>query len=215
MSSLSHLAGAVLALLMAVPLLRRAIKTRRELATGIFVAGVVCMFVMSGMYHLLPTGPGRAFFQRMDHAAIFFLIAATFTPVLSEHFDGVLRVVLLAAIWTCGVAGIILKVVFFESASETVGLILYLAMGWSGLAVGLMALRRAGVRRLVPMAAGGLLYTLGALLDFFRWPVLWNGVVGGHELFHACVMAAVATHWWYVNHNAGSPALSPAGPARA
>ena len=209
-SGFAHLASAVLAAVVTVPLMKRALASGRGVASATFALGVVTLFVLSGTYHLLGDGPARAFFRRLDHAAIFFLIAATFTPVLAEHFSGVMRNLMLVAIWGFGLAGIILKTVFFDVASYEVGLVLYLGMGWSGLAVGLLALRRSGVLRMVPMAVGGLVYTLGAVLDFLNWPILMDGYVGPHELFHLCVSAAAACHWFYVHESAGRPALAAA-----
>ncbi len=199
-SSLSHLVGAGVFAVLTVGLLRRGRgHTGRVTALAVFAFASVFLMSMSGVFHQLPPGsPGRAVLQRLDHAAIFVLIAATFTPGHVILFRGLLRWVPLLLIWSAAATGITLKTVFFDDMSEPLGLALYLGMGWLGLFSGLLIWWVHGWRLLSPVVAGALAYTVGAVLEFNRWPVLIPGVVAAHELFHLAVLAGVGFHWWFV-----------------
>jgi hemolysin III len=135
---------------------------------------------------------------QIDRAAIFTLIAGSFTPAHVILFRGPWRRAPLAVVWLIAAAGVTVKPVFFGGTPDWVGSVLYLVMGWLG-AVGCAALwRRHGWRFVRPMALGGLAYTAGAVVDLAGHPVAVAGVVGSHELFHLFVLLGVALHWRFV-----------------
>ncbi len=199
-SSLSHLFGAGVFAVLGVLLVHRGRgHGGRMAALGVFAFASVFLMSMSGVYHLLdPGGGGRAVLQRLDHSAIFLLIAATFTPVHAILFRGLLRGVPLFLIWLAGVFGITLKTIFFTDVPEFLGLVLYLGMGWLGLFSGSLVLWYHGWALVRPCLWGAFAYTAGAILEFLRWPVFVPGVVGAHELFHLAVLAGVGFHWYFV-----------------
>lgn len=210
-SSLTHLIGAGLFLILGVVLVRRGWgEPARVAALGVFAFGAVFLMSMSSVYHLLPSGKGRDVLQRLDHCAIFVLIASTFTPAHTILFHGVLRWVPLVLIWTAALSGITLKTIFFNDVPESLGLGLYLGMGWLGLFSGLLIVWRYSWRMTLPLLGGALAYTVGAVLEFARWPVLIPGVVGGHELFHLAVLAGVGFHWYFIWTIADYPLAGPA-----
>jgi len=198
-SSISHLIATVVFAVAAVPLLRSARGHRwRMVALTTYAGSVVLLFSMSGVFHLLPHGSGgRAVLQRLDHASIFVLIAGTFTAVHGILFRGWLRWGVITFIWVVTATAIPLKTVFFEEMPEWFGLTLYLALPWIGLVAGLLLWLRRGVRYIAPFFLGGIAYTLGAVLEFSRWPNPWPGVIHAHELFHLFVIAGAAFHWWF------------------
>ncbi len=204
-SSITHLAGAAVFACLSVFLLRRGRGHDGRLAVlGIFAFSCVLLLTLSGVYHLFsPGGSGRFVFQRLDHAAIFILIAGTFTAVHGILFRGVLRWGVIAAIWAGAAAGVVLKTAFFDDVSEWFGLSLYLLFGWSGIISGLVLWSRFGWSFVRPLVWGGLAYTSGALLEFLREPLLIPGVVGSHEIFHAAVLAGVGCHWKFIHQFAG------------
>jgi channel protein (hemolysin III family) len=210
-SSLSHLLGAGVCLLLAIPLLKRGQGDQGRVAS-LYVFAFSCVFLlsMSGVFHLLaPGGAGRAVLRRLDHGAIFILIAGTFTPVHTILFRGWLRWLPIFLIWSAAVTGVTLKSVFFSDVSESLGLTLYLGMGWLGLGSGLLIWWRYGWPLIRPLLWGALAYTAGALLEFGRWPTLIPGVVSAHELFHFAVLAGIGFHWKFVWDVAGYPMADP------
>jgi channel protein (hemolysin III family) len=197
----THLLGAGVFAVLAIFLLRRGWGSwGRVFVLGVFTFGCVFLLSMSGVFHLLSRGSaGRAVLQRLDHAAIFFLIAATFTPVHGILFRGLLRWAPLFLIWSATITGITLKTIFFRDLSEELGLVLYLGLGWLGLFSGGLLWYWYGLRFIQPVIRGALAYTVGAVLEFLRWPVLIPGVVGPHELFHLAVLAGIGFFWQFIH----------------
>ncbi len=199
-SSLSHLLGAGIFFVFSLFLLRRGRgHWGRLFSLWVFTFAGVFLLSMSGVYHLLQPGSGgRAVLQRLDHSAIFVLIAGTFTPVHAILFRGWLRWLPLLLIWLAAATGITLKVIFFDDVSEWFGLALYLGLGWIGIASGVLLYLRFGWPFVRPLVLGALAYTLGAILEFQRWPIVIPGVVHAHELFHLAVLAGLFLHWRFI-----------------
>jgi channel protein (hemolysin III family) len=210
-SSLSHLLGAGVFAVLAVILLRRGRgDLLRIVGLAIFSFGAVFLLSISGVYHLLgPSGTPRLILQRLDHAAIFGLIACSFTPLHLVLFRGWGRWGVLALIWGIAITGITLKSVYFESIPPRVGTALYLGMGWIGLGSWLALLRRYGFAFVRPVMWSGFAYTVGAVMDTLKWPTLATGVVRAHEVFHVAVLIGLAFHWAFVYHVADRPATGP------
>ena len=199
-SSLTHLAGALVFSALGMFLLRRGRGDRgRMLALSLFAFSCVLLLGLSGVYHLLSPGTaGREVLKRLDHAAIFVLIAGSFTPVHAILFQGTWRWGMLAGIWGAAIAGLILKTVFFATMPEWLGLAMYLGLGWLGVISALALARRYGWRSIQPILWGALAYSAGALAEFLRWPVLLAGIVGPHEIFHLAVLAGISCHWAFI-----------------
>lgn len=198
-ASLLHLGSAAVCIAALPELIARCSgRWQRVAVYRLFGLGAIFMFLASGVYHALFPGNARAVCMRVDHASIFVLIAATFTPVLMDHYAGWTRRSLLAATWAAAGSGIVVKLVFFNDIPSWLGLVWYLVLGWAGLVGGGLLARRVGVVPLLPLLWGGLAYSVGAVLDQVAWPVLWDGVFGPHEIFHVAVMAGVAFHWAFL-----------------
>ena len=206
-SSITHLLGAVLFLILGIVLVRRQRGGMGQaLAVSVFVFGVVFLLAMSGVFHLLTPGTtGRAVLQRLDHAGIFFLIAATFTPLQSIHFRGALRWGMLGFIWSAAIVGIVLKSIFFNDIPEWVSLSLYLILGWTGAFSTYFLYRHFGLEQIKLILTGAAAYSIGAVLEFFRFPILIHAVIGPHELFHVLVLSGISAHWVYIANIATAP----------
>lgn len=200
-SSLSHLiAAGVFAIIGGYRLYRERTSRSRFFSLSIFVFSCVLLLTVSGVFHLLkPGGLGREVFQRMDHAAIFIFIAATFTPIHGLLFDGWRRWGILLMIWGFAVVCLTLKIIFFQEMAEWLGLTLYLGMGWMGAISAVLLYQRYGTRFHKSLIYGAIAYTAGALLDFFHFPGVVPGVIGSHELFHISVLLGMGFHWFMVN----------------
>ncbi len=212
-SSLTHLTAAVVFLILGIVLLRRGRGDRaRVISLCVFAFSCVLLLSLSGVYHLLePDTPGREVLKRLDHAAIFVLIAGSFTPVHVILFRGGWRWGMLAGIWGAALAGLVVKTVFFSTMPEWVGLAMYLGLGWMGVISALQLARRYGLRFILPLLWGALAYTAGALIEFLRWPVLLAGIVGPHEIFHLAVLAGISCHWAFILGIAAGQPVSAAG----
>ncbi len=199
-SSLSHLLPAGLFFFLGVFLLFRERGNRmRMLSLAVFVLASVFMLAMSGVFHLLePGGNSRAVLQRLDHAAIFVLIAGTFTPIHIILFRGWRRWGVLSLLWLLASSGLTMKSIFFTDMDEALGLLLYLGLGWLGAVTAVLMYQRYRTRFLPLLLSGAAAYTLGALVDFFRLLDPLPGVIGPHELFHLFVLAALGFHWLLV-----------------
>ena len=199
-ASLSHLLGAVLFLALGYFLVRRgAGNVARVISLAVFVFGAVLLLSISGTYHLLdPNGAARQVMRVLDHAAIFILIACTFTPIHVILFRGIGRWGALMLIWGFAVVAIACKSIYFSTMPEWLGLSLYLGMGWIGLVSGTALYRQYGFAFVAPVLWGGLAYSIGAVLDHLKWPEPIPGAVRSHEVFHIAVLIGLAFHWSFI-----------------
>jgi hemolysin III len=129
--------------------------------------------------------------RRADHAMIFLLIAGTYTPVALLVLEGSTATTILIAVWAGALAGIVFKLVWIH-APKWLGASAYVALGWVAFAAFPQLIEHAGVTATAVLAAGGLLYTVGAVVYALRRPDPIPAVFGYHEVFHALVIAAAA-----------------------
>ena len=204
-SAVTHLLGAVGFVVLGSVLLRRGRGDPARLAfLGVYAFACVFLLSMSGVYHMMAAGgTARAVMQRLDHAAIFVLIAGTFTPVHGLLFRGPSRWVPLVLIWAAAAAGVLLKTAFPDAVAESVGLALYLGVSWVGALSGVLLWRRHGFAFVRPLVYGGVAYSVGAVMEFLRWPTVIPGAVHAHEVFHLAVLAGAVFHYAFVSQFAG------------
>jgi hemolysin III len=166
---------------------------RARLALGIYAVTVVGLFGVSALYHRTSwrSSRARAWMRRADHTMIFLLIAGTYTPFAMLVLHGTVATVILITIWSGAAAGIVLKLVWIR-APKWLAAVLYVALGWVAIASFPQLLEHAGLGRTLLVAAGGLLYTVGAVVYATRRPDPVPAVFGYHEVFHALVVAAAA-----------------------
>lgn len=161
----------------------------------VFALSVAVMLGVSALYHRVVWPPGpRRWIRRLDHAAIFLLIAGTYTPFCLVALDGAWRVTVLAIAWSGAFAAIVLKVTWID-APRWVAAVLAVSLGWVGVVALPQILDSVGAVPLALIAVGGALYTAGAVIYALRRPDPVPSVFGYHELFHALVVAAAACQY--------------------
>ncbi len=187
-SSASHLLTALWAVYATLVLLRLSAPGRaRRAAVAVFGLSMVLLYLASGTFHGLyyDTPEEKRFFQRLDHSAIFLLIAGTNTPALVVLLGGAWGRQFLRVMWGLAFAGIAC-VWLLPKAPHTVQVGVYLAMGWLGVLPVAHYYRAVGWRAMNWLWAGAVFYTAGAACELAKWPVLWGGplFVGPHEVLH-------------------------------
>ncbi len=167
-----------------------------RLAVGIYAFTVAALFGTSALYHRINWSSigARRWMRRLDHSMIFLLIAGTYTPFALLVLDGPLATVILIVVWVGAVGGIILKLAWVDVPKGVMALI-YIALGWVALAAFPELVSELGFTGGGMVIAGGLLYTLGALVYAFKRPDPVPTVFGYHEVFHAFVIVAAALQY--------------------
>jgi len=164
-------------------------------AALVYGVGLCSLFAASGLYHRWRWNPRwRPLLRRIDHSTIFIFIAASYTPVALLVLSGTTQVVVLASAWAGALAGVVLSVVWI-GAPRWLAAVCYLALGWVSVIAMPQLADRLGVAPFVLFAAGGVLYTVGAVVYASRRPNPWPRVFGFHEVFHALVIAAAVVHF--------------------
>ncbi len=166
-----------------------------RLSAVVYGAGLCALFAASGMYHRWRWNPRwRPLLRRIDHSTIFVFIAASYTPVALLVMHGTLRWVILGAVWAGALGGVVLSVAWI-SAPRVLSAAVYLALGWVAIAAMPQLVDRMPVAPLALLAAGGILYSAGAVIYALKRPNPWPRVFGFHEVFHALVIAAATVHF--------------------
>ncbi len=167
-----------------------------RLAAAIYAVSVTALFGVSALYHRVnwSSVPARRWMRRLDHSAIFVLIAGTYTPFALLVLDGALATVILVVVWAGALGGILLKLVWID-APKLLAAIVYVALGWVAVAAFPDLFEELGVTGAALVVAGGVLYTAGALVYGLKRPDPVPTVFGYHEVFHALVIAAAALQY--------------------
>ena len=156
--------------------------------SAVYVAGLLAMLGLSATYNLWPVSRAKWVLRRLDHSAIYVLIAATYTPFIMQLNGSLLAIALLVGVWCAAIAGIVLKLKY-PGRFDGLSIGLYLAMGWSGIMLYdsmVMALPTLAVCFIV---AGGVFYTLGVVFH------AWERLRFQNAIWHAFVLGGAACHY--------------------
>ena len=209
-SAMTHLLGSVVYAVVGFFLVRKGRHAEvpgwnwRMTGLVVFAFAAVAQLGISGAYHILQPGLApRLLMQQIDRTAIFILIAATFVPVHAILFNGWRRWLILLILFSLAAIGVTLSLLFFSELPEILTLTFYIAMGWVGAYSGYALYHRYGWAFIRHLVWGGVAYTLGGIVEYLRHPVLIEGVVGPHELFHLAVLAGLGFHFRFIFSIAG------------
>jgi hemolysin III len=167
----------------------------RRAAAGVFAAALATMFGVSALYHRITWEPrARRWMRRLDHAAIYLLIAGTYTPFALVALDGAWRWTILPLAWGGALVAIALKLAWTE-APKWLSAVIGIGLGWIGVVALPQLWSHAGPLGVALLAVGGVLYTAGAVVYARERPDPVPAVFGYHEVFHAFVVAAAACQY--------------------
>lgn len=204
-NALTHSVGAVLSVIGLVVLLIVAIghgSARQVVAFSIFGGSLVAMYSASAFYHSFRLSErGIAHMRRIDHVMIYVLIAGTYTPVCLLLLTRRLGLGLLIAVWALAAIGTAQKIAWMR-APTWLSMALYLGMGWIAVLIVRPLLAAAPTAFFLWLLAGGLFYSLGAVVLAMEWPRKTTGaqqrIFGSHEIWHLFVMAGSFSHYWAI-----------------
>lgn len=195
-SGLTHLAGAIAALGGQAALLVVG-WTGVEKIISLLVYGVslIMLFSASAAYHLVNAGPKTIqVLRKLDHSAIFLLIAGTYTPFCINAFSGFFRWGLLGIVWGIALAGILVKI-FYINAPRWLSAGIYVLMGWLCLSAAGQIGTALSPFSLGWLVAGGVIYTLGAVVYATKIFDFAPGRFGFHEVWHIFVLFGALAHF--------------------
>ena len=195
-NGLTHLGGAIAALFGQIALLIVGwSSTAKIISLLVYGLSMIALFSASATYHLTKAKPALLqILRKLDHSAIYLLIAGTYTPFCINAFTGFFRWGLLAIIWAIALAGIVVKI-FYVKVPRWLNAAVYVVMGWLCIsAAGQMAVMLP-VSSMVWLIIGGVVYTLGAVIYATKIFNFVPGKFGFHEVWHIFVLLGALAHF--------------------
>lgn len=186
-----HAAGTVASVCAVVLLLSAAApagEARTIVAAVVYGTGLIAMLWLSAAYNLITHPTWKERVRRLDHAAIFLMIAGSYTPFMLVAVGGGLGFGLLALVWVSALTGMALKLLH-PRRFDRVSVVFYLALGWAGLPLAGPLIAALSTSTLVLLVVGGLLYSIGVAFH------LWERLPFQNAIWHGFVLAAAVCHF--------------------
>jgi hemolysin III len=195
-NGLTHLAGAIAALIGQFVLLTFAWNgVEKVISVLVYGISLVLLFSASATYHLVQAGPKTIqVLRKLDHSAIYLLIAGTYTPICLNAFTGFFRWGLLIIVWSIALIGILVKV-YTINAPNWFSAVVYVSMGWLCVLAAGQMLVTLSPWSLAWLITGGVVYTLGAVVYATKILNFSPGKFGYHEVWHIFVLVGAAAHF--------------------
>lgn len=194
-SCYSHAGGAVAGLMGTVALVAMARDGAGVVVSLVYGTAMVFLFTASAMYHAFKQGEdSQSLWRRLDHLAIFAMIAGSYTPVCWYHLQGGWRWSILGIQWGLVLVGMVFKLLFLR-APRWVTAAIYVVMGWIAVIPMHKLLASWDATETLLLLGGGMAYTLGAVIYASKRPNPWPGRFGFHEIFHVGVLLGAALHY--------------------
>ena len=189
-----HAATFPIAIVLGVLLLLSAEGAAATASSAVFVASSLLLFGISALYHRFAWSPRvKRLLKRLDHANIFLLIAGSYTPITVLALPSERSTLLLWLVWSGAAVGIAFRV-FWITAPRWLYVPLYLLLGYASLLF-IVDFFQANALMMALILAGGVFYTIGAVIYGLKRPNPFPGAFGFHEIFHSLTLLAFLCHW--------------------
>ncbi len=194
MRGVLHAWAVPLAAVVGLVLMVLAENARARVGVAVWLVTMTALFAVSATYHRGRWRPQvKVWLQRVDHSMIFVFIAGSYTPLCLLLLDGSKSWLVLAVTWGGAALGVVTRLAWHR-APRWLFVPMYLALGWVALTMLPDLARSAVFYENALIVAGGVLYTLGAVVFATRRPDPVPDVFGYHEVFHALTIAAATCH---------------------
>ena len=197
-SAITHGVGAVMGVLAAMMLVAGAAAQGdlwKVVSFTIYGLSMTALYTASTLYHCVNTTvPKRIALRKLDHASIYFLIAGSYTPICLTALRGVWGWTLFGVIWALAIAGVVMSLTWINCPRALTSTV-YIAMGWLAIFAIYPLWLVLGMRGVVWLLAGGVLYTVGGVLYALKWPGRNNPRFGCHEVFHVFILLGSIAHF--------------------
>ena len=164
----------------------------------IYGVSLILMFAASGTYHMVFANDSNLLkLRKLDHSAIYLLIAGTYTPICLAFFEGFWKSGMVILIWLLALTGIIVKL-FIIKAPRWVNAGVYLVMGWLAIMGVQEIIRTMPPSAIIWLVLGGLFYTIGAIIYITKKLDIVPGKFGFHEVWHIFVILGAFSHYYVI-----------------
>lgn len=191
LNSLTHALGAILSIVGLTLLLQTASSALGLLVAWVYGLSLIAMFVSSAIYHATVNPVRRLWLRKVDHIAIYLLIAGSYTPFMAIGVGGTIGMVALIVVWAIAVAGILFKLLLGHKYPK-ISIVTYAIMGWFALFLIYPIYQSLVIPGFILLVAGGLCYSAGIPL------YLLKSRHYSHALWHLCVVAGAACHFFAI-----------------
>ncbi|MHA1400722.1 MAG: PAQR family membrane homeostasis protein TrhA [Candidatus Heimdallarchaeaceae archaeon] len=195
-NSVSHALGFIAALVGGVFLLINAAKNLTLfLIAIIYSLSMMAMFSASSLYHFFKKEEnGNMISRKLDHFAIYFFIAGSYTAISYLYFSRAFYIPLIIAQWSIVLIGVIVKSKSITT-NKSLDVAIYLAMGWMAIIAIVPIIKNMSLTMILYLFLGGVAYSIGAIMRNTEKPILIRGVIEGHELFHVFIIIGASLHY--------------------
>jgi len=164
----------------------------------VYGVSMILLYGASSLYHWVRTTPQKELIlKKMDHIAIYLLIAGSYTPVFYYGLEGAWRWAMLSVVWILAIIGMILKI-WFIHAPRYVSSAFYVSLGWIALVPFLQLVKNLPMGAIILMAVGGVTYTIGAIIYATKICDFFPKRFGFHEIFHLFIGAGSIVHYFMI-----------------
>lgn len=194
LSAITHYIGAGMAISGLVALIDRSLKIGEMgyiVGSIIFGSALIFLYTMSGTYHILKVGKLKQVFRVLDHAAIYVLISASYTPYIFTVLTGKTKWIIFFAQWGLTLIGVIFKI-FFTGKFKVVSTFIYLFMGWMVVFVFKDIKAALSTVSLNCLIAGGIVYSIGAIIYMIK------KIKFGHAIWHLFVIGGSVCNFFSI-----------------